>query len=477
VVASLSLLLWAGVLAHWILWAPEQNEAWAFVAFELLFVWVPLIIGVAVLELVLGLLGLRTASAAVGTVAGGLLLWLTAESAVVALEFEPDGSGLGLEPIGMAMLAVGAGQIVAAVLLLRGPWRVAPVLLAGAVFALPMLPVILPPRAAACPTVVPMDLPGRLVVVGAGSSRQTEFLPPGSVCVLDPRAGEATILFAPTAEDVRAGREWVNDPAVSADTGTVAFTWEDAIYFTSLDGADLEPSDGGLGPSSQPTWSPDGRLAFVLGHEWGTSAKLAILSPDDGRVHRLMTLEVPANTGAHPRWSPSGETIAVAVEDPDTWTEDPATWGARIVIVSLDGSVRPLTQGTQPAWSPDGTTIAFALRDDHVPLDDESLWLDDEDAWLDDEDAWLDDEDAWLDDGLWLRSRIMLIDAGGGTPRELGGTPEYQEAPVWSPDGAWIAYVSHDDEGETSLYVQPAGGGEARLLARGLYSTVVSWVP
>jgi hypothetical protein len=25
--------------------------------------------------------------------------------------------------------------------------------------------------------------------------------------------------------------------------------------------------------------------------------------------------------------------------------------------------------------------------------------------------------------------------------------------------------------------VQPAGGGEARLLARGLYSTVVSWVP
>lgn len=65
---------------------------------------------------------------------------------------------------------------------------------------------------------------------------------------------------------------------------------------------------------------------------------------------------------------------------------------------------------------------------------------------------------------------IWIADVDGSHPRQL---VQEGSAPELSPDGKWVAYLS---EPIGDLYVIEADGGEAKLLARGMYSTL-RWSP
>jgi len=75
-----------------------------------------------------------------------------------------------------------------------------------------------------------------------------------------------------------------------------------------------------------------------------------------------------------------------------------------------------------PAISPDGSRIAFSYRGD-----------------------------------LWV------VPADGGEARSLTRHVAYDHRPVWSPDGAWIAFAS-DRHGNFDVFLKSAAGGEARRL-------------
>ena len=85
----------------------------------------------------------------------------------------------------------------------------------------------------------------------------------------------------------------------------------------------------------------------------------------------------------------------------------------------------------QPALSPDGSRIAFTLRtaDRDADRDTRALWQ---------------------------------VPASGGTPTPLTqGTAD--STPVWSPDGAQLAFLRAQD-GPAQLWLLPAAGGEARAI-------------
>ncbi|AOS43657.1 Prolyl tripeptidyl peptidase precursor [Lacunisphaera limnophila] len=61
------------------------------------------------------------------------------------------------------------------------------------------------------------------------------------------------------------------------------------------------------------------------------------------------------------------------------------------------------------------------------------------------------------------QSDIWVIPAEGGEARLLAGSPKHDRHPRWSPDGQWIAFESNRG-GSTQLWIVPASGGEARQL-------------
>jgi tricorn protease len=58
---------------------------------------------------------------------------------------------------------------------------------------------------------------------------------------------------------------------------------------------------------------------------------------------------------------------------------------------------------------------------------------------------------------------IWVVASEGGEATRLTAHPAYDERPIWSPDGRWIAFISNRD-GNEDVYVLPVDGGEVRRL-------------
>ena len=279
---------------------------------------------------------------------------------------------------------------------------------------------------------------------------------------------------------------FVSQPQLSPDGTQVVYVsrWIDAEknrYFSNLW---LVPASGGqprrfsVGDFSDtsPRWSPDGRrIAFVS--DRSDSSQIWLIPVDGGEAEQLTELE-EGSIGS-PAWSPDGTKIAFTFrakphadrkaerEARETenrsyppriirragYREDGSGYNGgerwRLRTVSAEtGVVNQLASEDyddhSPAWSPDGKTIVFVSNRS---------------------------EDADLTPGY---QDMWLIPSDGGTARRLTTQSGHIQSPVWSPDGAEIAYIGHGrpDEiwgvSDPRLRVVSIQNGEARDLTLGL---------
>ncbi|MCC7181653.1 MAG: serine/threonine-protein kinase [Acidobacteria bacterium] len=233
-----------------------------------------------------------------------------------------------------------------------------------------------------------------------------------------------------------------------------------------LGGGDLRP------PSF--TWLPDNRHLVVTRSDGPTPGTHLWLA--DTRTERVTPLTTTALNESSPGLSPDGRTLAFDSQATDF----------DLVEVPLDGSpLRPFLSSTRneydPATSPVSTQFAY-VTDRTGSL---QIWLQNEEGYL--QQPLVSETDfkggaslaigalAFSPDGKRLAFqraqeataqdsqrgfRLWITSTSGGPPMAIGGAASYQDAPTWSPDGEWIAFISRPMSGG-SLGLMKARVGDA----------------
>jgi len=195
------------------------------------------------------------------------------------------------------------------------------------------------------------------------------------------------------------------------------------IYVMNADGSNPRRLTDTPANELHPVWSPDGsQIAFASARDGNN--EIYVMDSDGSNARRLTDTEAGE---MHPTWSPDGSRIAFNSDRDGNW---------EIYVIDADGSnPRRLTDSPAwdlfPDWSPDGTEIVFFTTDPGKQNQD-----------------------------------IAVMAADGSNLRLLTDTPRtVDEDPVWSPDGAYIAFQS-DRDGNFEIYAMRADGSEQRNLSK-----------
>jgi TolB protein len=236
-------------------------------------------------------------------------------------------------------------------------------------------------------------------------------------------------------------------------------------------------------PTGEPANPPNGRTNQPA--QWA-SQPTPVTIPTPSPIPRLTQVPAPAST----RLPTPAPPTAIAAPFPWLLAYDSDVEGNDEIYLlpAGGGPAINLTQhpaeDRHPAWSPNGNRIAFqSNRDGNWEI--YTLGLDDKRLTRLTFDLAYDGAPAWSPDGAWIAFEsyrdsapcqlktpvpnsppcpdleIYRVPAHGGAPQRLTDSPQGDYQPVWSPDGAWIAFTSWRD-GDKEVYVMPAGGGPAR---------------
>lgn len=220
--------------------------------------------------------------------------------------------------------------------------------------------------------------------------------------------------------------------ATAAPTHTRAMTATDLYRLRFVDDVTLS-SDGSR--IACTVTQPDGDLNRNRASIW-------VITIATGGARQVTSGE-KKDTG--PVWSPDGTKIAF-VSDRGT--------KAQIYLLDLThgGEARPLTHdeehgASDPVWSPDGTQIAFLCKVPSLPEPEQNV------PYTDDSDKpkiitrakYKFDGEGFFDH---TRKQLFVMPATGGEPRQLTNGTAAVRQPVWSPDGATIAFVGNREADE-----------------------------
>lgn len=331
-----------------------------------------------------------------------------------------------------------------------------------------------------------------------GSSIAFERSWGGAISLMDETGANLTRL---TTEDTVLTASWLDNPGPwwSPDGRFIAFTTqgrEDALMGLSvvgIDGAESRQLGHVVSGHVAPSWSPDSnQLAFAHFHdevfvaglqggeprqisvegrrgvreiEWSSDGSVvAYLRGDTGDTElHIVTLD-PTNPRVilegrigNLTWSPNGSRIAF------THPASPRRPDSIVVHGSLYDTrpfekIHEIANGALPSWSPDGVRLLFIGRTSDRPWDYDVFSAKSHGGGL--EQLTANDQD---DFGPWCYLPPTRNFASGYPFCDNPGSSYWGPGPIWSPDGARIAFTIPRD-GFLEIFVADADGDNLRQL-------------
>jgi dipeptidyl aminopeptidase/acylaminoacyl peptidase len=298
-----------------------------------------------------------------------------------------------------------------------------------------------------------------------------------------------------TLDDLNRLRE-VSAPEISPDAGWVAYTvtLPDTVkdqpnrdlWMTSWDGKRSVRLTSTPASEGTPRWSPDGRyLAFLSSREDSRdAAQIWLLDRNGGEAERVTDL--PGGVSAY-AWSPDSKRFALVATDPDPDSATSDTSHHRtpppIVIDRYqfkEDEAGYLNRRRSHLYVFDLATRKAQILTPGDYNEQAPVWSPDGKsiAFVSKRRAEFDRTNNW--------DLYVVAGSPGGSPRQLttfegpdmdpgwGGRP-----PAWSPDGKYIAYVQGGPlkliyYAGQKLAVVPVAGGPARVLTAALDRNVLS---
>ena len=282
-----------------------------------------------------------------------------------------------------------------------------------------------------------------------------------NVFKLDVATGAATALTHHTGSAVRS-------PKASADGSIIAYEFEDGIWTVDPAGGDPVrlsinvPADQLVNPierrtdtdgASDLTVNPDGTLAAIVIH--GDIFITDIVSEDDQKIAKPPTVQVTdtPEREQEPRWAPDGESLIFATARSGnldlfsvTRTSDDVAWTDSFDFTTNTIAATPANE-QDAKFSPDGKRLAFVRgRGSLVVVDRDGG----NEVVI--HDHFYPPTFNWSPDGRWIafasedqhaNSEIFIVPATGGEPYNVSRHPDFDENPVWSPDGKRLVWASH----------------------------------
>jgi serine/threonine-protein kinase len=204
--------------------------------------------------------------------------------------------------------------------------------------------------------------------------------------------------------------------------------------------------------ATQFTVAPSGAFAYVTGGSGNSQARTLVWVDRHGREQPLGT---PVRAYIHPRLSPDGSRVAVAIldQEQDIWILDLARQ-----------ALTPLTFGpapeSYPVWTPDGRRVVFRSGRSGVP---NAFWqLADGTGTVEQLTSFT--QFPTIPHAITPDGQTLVIQAGShlATMRldnrqkitTIAEAPGIQGNAALSPDGRWLAYNSIES-GEPQIYVRP----------------------
>jgi len=291
----------------------------------------------------------------------------------------------------------------------------------------------------------------------------------------------------------------VGDPRISPDGEWVAFTVSQMDR--DKDGSDTDiwmaPIDGGEPirlttsdkPESSPRWSPDGRWLAFLSSRGGDSSQVWLLPRRGGEAQQLTEVKQGVSGMA---WSPDATRLALLVRDPEKSDEEDVEAEADAGAAD-DAGADQASSAAAEAPKPIVVTRLQFKRDGRGYLDDRRthVYVFDvasKDMFQVTEGPYDDGSPVWSPDGAALafvsnrteepdandNSDVFVVAAeAGAEPLRLTEWIGADSSPAFTPDGRYVVYTQGGDPVDVwydtnDVAVVPVAGGEPRILTEGL---------